>query len=62
MACVVRSVAGSSLSGGALADILTSAGLSPTCALTGSQCMPRPKCYGYLVFADARLVYALLDE
>ena len=62
--CVVRSIAKRSLFDGALADICTSAGPSPTslCLLAGSQCVTRPPGYGYLVFADARLVHALSDQ
>jgi hypothetical protein len=62
--CVVRSIAKRSLFDGALADICTSAGPSPTslCLLAGSQCVTRPPGYGYSVFADARLVHALSDQ
>jgi hypothetical protein len=61
---VVRSIAKRSLLGGALADICTSAGPSPTslCLLAGSRCVTRPPGYGYSVFADARLVHALSDQ
>jgi len=62
--CVVRSIARRSLIDGALVDILTNAGPSPTSLLllAGSQCVTHPPGYGYLVFADVRLVYVLSDQ
>ena len=64
MNCVVRSIARRSLIDGVLVDIFTSAGPSPTSLrpLAGSQCVTHPPGYGYLVFADARLVYTLSDQ
>ena len=61
--CVVRSVVRGSLFDGALADILTSASPSPTGQRSHRVAVvTRPPGYGYLVFADARHVYNLLDE
>jgi len=63
-ACVVRSIARSSLFGGTLADIFASApGPSPTSlrSLAGSQCTTvASKGYYYSVFADARLVLSYI--
>jgi hypothetical protein len=63
VACVVQSVVRGSLFDGALADILTSAEPSPTGQRSHRlTVVMRPPGYGYLVFADARHVYSLLDE
>jgi len=62
VACVVLSVVRGSLFDGALADILTSAEPSPTGRRSHRlTVVTRPPDYGYLVFADARLVYTLSD-
>ena len=67
MACVVRSFARRSLSGGALADTLTfepgaeSYLYAPAHRLAVHDASTRLRLHN-LVFADARLVYALSDQ
>jgi hypothetical protein len=60
--CVVRSIARRSLFYGALlAEIFTSAG-RVLLVRARSQCVTRLQGYRYLIFANARLVYALSDQ
>ena len=60
--CVVRSIAGRSLFAGALPAEEKRARGRVLLVRARSQCVTRPPGYGYLIFADARLVCALSDK